>query len=67
MVLMGKAEAKKPLGGLRRIWENNIKMSFKEARGHGVGFTWLTINHMSGSCDYGNEPSGSMKCGEFLH
>jgi len=29
-VLMGKAEGKRPLGGPRRRWEDNIKMYFQE-------------------------------------
>ena len=29
-VLVGKPEGKKPLGRLRRIWEDNIKMDLQE-------------------------------------
>jgi hypothetical protein len=46
-VLVGKPEGKRPLGGPRRRWENNIKMDFKEVgRGGGVvgtGWIWLRI------------------------
>jgi hypothetical protein len=33
-VLVGKPEGKRPLGKLRRRWEDNIKMDFQEV---GVG------------------------------
>jgi hypothetical protein len=26
----------------------------------------LTVAQLAGACDYGNEPSGSIKCGVFL-
>jgi len=29
-ILVGKAEGKTPLGGTRRIWEDNIKMDLQE-------------------------------------
>jgi hypothetical protein len=32
-VLVGKPEVKRPLGRLRRRWEDNIKMDFQEVRG----------------------------------
>ena len=50
-VLVGKLEGKRPLGRPRRRWEDNIKMDLEEV-GRG--------------CEYGNELSGSIKCGEFL-
>ena len=28
---------------------------------------WLKIGTGRASCECGNEPSGSIKCGEFLH
>ena len=30
------------------------------------GEAWTGLGHMSGSCEQGDEPSGSIKCGEFL-
>jgi hypothetical protein len=29
-VLVGKPDGKRPLGGLRRVWEDNIKMDLQE-------------------------------------
>ena len=37
-VLVGKPEGKRPLGRLRRRWEDNIKMDLQE-----VGRGWLRI------------------------
>jgi hypothetical protein len=44
-VLVGKHEGKRPLGRLRRRWEDNIKMDLQEVgRGvWGTGWSWLRI------------------------
>jgi hypothetical protein len=40
-VLVGKPEGKRPLGRLRRRWEDNIKMDFQEVGGgHG---DWMEL------------------------
>jgi hypothetical protein len=46
--------------------ENNINAALQEV-GCGVwtGLSWLWIQ-VVGTCECDNEPSGSMKCGEFL-
>jgi hypothetical protein len=31
-----------------------------------TGSFWPRIGKVAGSCEYGDEPSGSIKCGEFL-
>jgi len=31
-----------------------------------TGSSWLRIGKDCGTCDCGNKPSGSIKCGEFL-
>jgi len=48
--LAGKPEGR-PFGRPRQRWEDNINMDFQE---------------VAGTCECGNEPSGSIKCGEFL-
>jgi hypothetical protein len=65
-VLVGKPEGKRPLGRPRRRLEDNIKMDLQEV-GCGVwtGLDWVRIE-TAGTCKCGNEPSGSIKCGEFL-
>jgi hypothetical protein len=60
-VLVAKLEGKKPLGRPRRRWEDNINLDLQEA-GKGCG-DWMKV---AGACEYGNELSGSIKCGEFL-
>ena len=52
-----------PLGRPRRRWEDNNKMDLQEV---GCGGTdWIELAQV-GSCEHGNEHSGSIKCGEFL-
>ena len=49
-----------PHGRARRSWEDNMKMVIREVgwRRHGLD--------RSRARECGNEPSGSIKCGEFL-
>jgi len=43
-VLVGKPEGERPLGRLRRGWEDNIKMDFQEVGcGAWTGSGWLKI------------------------
>jgi hypothetical protein len=60
-VLEGKPEGKRPLRRPRRRWQDNIKMDFQEVEGGCVDWMELAQDR-----DYGNEISGSIKCGEFL-
>ena len=66
-VLLGQPESKRPLGRPRHRWEDNIKMDLQEVGGggdwNGVGSGY---GQVAGTCEYGNELSGSIKCGEFL-
>jgi hypothetical protein len=32
----------------------------------GTGWSRLRIGTVAGTCEYGKEPSGSIKCGKFL-
>jgi hypothetical protein len=68
-VLVGKPEIKRPLGRPRRRWEDNIRMDLQEV-GYGV-MDWIELAQdrdrwlvLFFKCD--NEPSVSIKCGEFL-
>ena len=66
-VLVGKPEGKRPLGRPRRRWVDNIRMDLQ-----GVGcryMDWIELaqdRQVADACECGNEPSGSVKCGEFL-
>jgi hypothetical protein len=66
-ILVGRPEGRRPLVRPRRRWEDNIKMHLQEVRwGAWTGLIWLRIGQVAGSCECGNEPSGSIKLGEFL-
>jgi hypothetical protein len=64
-ILVGKPEGRRPLGIPRRTWKDNIKM------GNGVwecgldsfGSGW---GQVASYCEHGDEPSCSIKFGEFL-
>jgi hypothetical protein len=48
---------------------DNIKMNLGEIRWSGM--RWIVVAkdkdlNLKGSCEHGNEPSGSIKCWEFL-
>ena len=67
-VLVGKPEGKRPLGRPRRRWADNIRTNLQE-----VGCVYMDWIGLAQDRDRwrtlvsrGNEPSGSVKCGEFL-
>jgi hypothetical protein len=59
-ILVGKPEAKRPLGRPRRRWVGNIKMDLRDIR-------WDDMDLINLAQEHGNEPSGSIKCCEFLN
>jgi hypothetical protein len=63
-ILVGKPEGKKPLGRPRRRLVGSIKMDPREIRWGGMDWIDLTQDRDqgAGSCEYSNEPSGSIKC-----
>ena len=67
-VLVGKPEGRKPLGRPRLRWADNIRMDLQEVEG--VYRDWIGLaqdrERWRRACERGNEPSGSVKCGEFL-
>jgi len=67
-VLVGNREENRPLGGRRPRWEDNIKMDLQEV---GCGcMDWIELaqdrDRWGELVNAVNEPSGSIKCGEFL-
>ena len=63
-VLVGKHEGKRPLERPRRRWEDNIRMDLQEV---GLEYEdWIGLGQVAGACECGEEPSGSIKRGEFL-
>jgi len=66
-VLVGKPKGKRPRGRPRRRWEDNIKMDLQSGMwGYGLDRAGSGQGQVAGTCECGNEPSGSIKCGEFL-
>jgi hypothetical protein len=66
-VLVEKPEGRRPFERPRRRWEDNIKMNLRDVRWRPrTGSIWLRIGTVVGSCECGNELSGSIKCREFL-
>jgi len=67
-VLVGKPEGKRPHGRPRLRWEDNIEMNHQEVGWEGMD--WIDLAQNRGQvqtfCECSNEPSGSIKCGEFL-
>ena len=65
-VLVGKPEGKRPLGRPRRRWEDNIKMDLQEVGGSCGDWIGSGLGQVAGTCEYGDEPSGSKNGGNFL-
>jgi hypothetical protein len=65
IILVGKPEGKRILVISRHKLDDNIKIDLKEIAWEVVGWINLAERHVAGSCEYGNEPSGCLKCGEF--
>jgi hypothetical protein len=64
LLLLSAPEGRKPVGRPRRRWEDNIKIDLQEVEWWGMD--WIDTALVAGYCECGNEPSGSIKCGEFL-
>jgi hypothetical protein len=65
--LVEKPEGRRPFGRPRHRWEDNITMDLWELLwGHGLHRSGSGQGQGVGCCDCGNEPSGFVKCREFL-
>jgi hypothetical protein len=60
-ILVGKPEGKKPRGSPRRRWVDNIKIDLKRDRVGWCGLDRTGSGPVEGSCEHGDEPSGSLK------
>jgi hypothetical protein len=67
-VLVEKPEGKRPLGRPRRRWKDNIKTDLQEMGfgGHGLDRSGCRQGQVTGACECGNEPTGSIQYGEFI-
>jgi hypothetical protein len=63
-LLVGKPEGKRPLGRPRRRGVDNIRMDLGEMGWSDVDWIGLAqdMNRWRALCEFGIEPSGSMKC-----
>jgi hypothetical protein len=64
-LLVVKPEGKRPLGRPRRRWVDNTRMDLGEVGWGDVEWIGLAQDRNS-SCEFGIEPSGSMKCWETI-
>jgi hypothetical protein len=66
---VGKPDVQRSLGRPRHRWEDNTGINLQEV-GYGEGMEWIDLaqgrDKVVGSCKRGNEPSGFIKCGNFL-
>jgi hypothetical protein len=53
---------KRPLGRPRRKWVDNIRMDLVEVGWGDVDWIGLAGGQVESSCEFGIEPSGSIKC-----
>jgi hypothetical protein len=64
-ILVGKPEGKRPLGRPRRRLVDNNKMDLRMVM-YGLDRSSSEYGPVEGSCEHGNESSGSIKCCEVL-
>jgi len=66
-ILVRKLEGKRPLGRPTHSWEDDIKMNLKETGYKDVDWIHLAEDRspMAGSCEHGDEPSGSTRSREL--
>jgi hypothetical protein len=63
-ILVRKPKGNTPFGRPKRRWEDNIRNWVGSC---GLDACDSEYRPVEGSCEHGDEPSGSIKGGEFLH
>jgi hypothetical protein len=68
MILVGKPDGRRPLEIPRRRWLDNVKMDLRDIGWDDMDWIDLTQDNgpLEGSCEHGNERSGSIKCWQVL-
>jgi hypothetical protein len=64
-ILVGKPGRRRPRGRPRNRWDDNIQIELREIQWESVD--WIDLRQVMGSCERGNEPSGSIKCVGFFN
>ena len=66
--MLEKPEGRRPLRRPKRRWVYNIRMDLQEVGVWVYGLDWAGPGYrqVADACECGNEPPGSVKCGEFL-
>jgi hypothetical protein len=59
-------ERKRSLERPRRRWVESIKIDLTEIEWYGLDRSGSGYGPVEGSCEHGNEPSGSIKCRKVL-
>jgi hypothetical protein len=66
-VLVRKPEGRRLLGRPRLRWEDNIKIDLRDVGwGNDLDLSGSGWGQVASCCECGNEPSGFVKCGEFI-
>jgi hypothetical protein len=67
-IFVVEPEGKRQLGGPRPMWVGNVEIDLREIELAGTDWIILTEDRdqWGGFCEHGDEPSGSLKCWEFL-
>jgi hypothetical protein len=66
-ILIGNPQGKRPLGGSGNRWDLILKWILRNSVGWcGFGSSGSGQGPVAGSCEHGNEPSGSIKAWSFL-
>jgi hypothetical protein len=65
-IWLGKPERTGEQGRSKRRLEDNIRMDLRKIGWVWTGFIWPRIGTIGGCCEHDNEPSGSIKGGEFI-
>jgi hypothetical protein len=60
---VGKLEGRRSLGRPRRTWLDSIRADLVEVRWGDVD--WIGLAQVESSCEFGIEPSGSIKLGNY--
>jgi hypothetical protein len=65
-ILVGKPERKKPILRFKHTGGDHMKMDQRTEMDRVLDLSGSRYGHVTGSCESGNEPSVSIKYGEFL-